>query len=54
MMLDHLGEQTAGNAVMAAIEELLASPEGVRTPDLGGNGSCRDVGEDIARIVAGA
>jgi tartrate dehydrogenase/decarboxylase/D-malate dehydrogenase len=54
MMLDHLGEQTAGNAVMAAIEELLASPGGVRTPDLGGNGSCRDVGEDIARIVAGA
>ena len=54
MMLDHLGEQTAANAVMAAIEELLASPEGVRTPDIGGNGSCRDVGEDIARIVAGA
>ena len=54
MMLNHLGEQTAANAVMAAIEELLASPEGVRTPDLGGNGSCRDVGEDIARIVAGA
>ena len=54
MMLDHLGEQTAANAVMAAIEELLASPEGVRTPDIGGNGSCRDVGEDITRIVAGA
>ena len=54
MMLDHLGEQTAANAVMAAIEELLASPEGVRTPDIGGNGSCRDVGEDVARIVARA
>jgi tartrate dehydrogenase/decarboxylase/D-malate dehydrogenase len=54
MMLDHLGEQTAANAVMAAIEELLASPEGVRTPDIGGNGSCWDVGEDVARIVARA
>jgi len=54
MMLDHLGEQTAASTVMAAIEELLISPEGVRTPDIGGNGSCRDVGEDIAGIVVGA
>ena len=53
MMLDHLGEQAAANAVMAAIEELLASPGGVRTPDLGGNGLCRDVGDGIAQIVAG-
>jgi tartrate dehydrogenase/decarboxylase/D-malate dehydrogenase len=53
MMLDHLGEQTAASAVMAAIEQLLASPDGVRTPDLGGNGSCQDVGEDIAGLVVG-
>jgi tartrate dehydrogenase/decarboxylase/D-malate dehydrogenase len=53
MMRSHLGEQAAGNAVMAAIEELLASPEGVRTPDMGGKGLCRDVGESIAQIVAG-
>ena len=53
MMLDHLGEQAAANAVMAAIEELLASPGGVRTPDIGGNGLCRDVGDGIAQIVAG-
>ena len=54
MMLDHLGEQEAAKAVMGAIEELLASPGGARTPDMGGNGLCRDVGESIAQIVAGA
>jgi len=54
MMLDHLGQQTAAKAVMAAIEELLASPDGVRTPDMGGKGLCRDVGDSIAQIVAGA
>ena len=53
-MLDHLGQQTAAKAVMAAIEELLASPDGVRTPDMGGKGLCRDVGDSIAQIVAGA
>ena len=54
MMLDHLGQQAAGKAVMAAIEQLLASPDGVRTPDMGDKGLCRDVGESIAQIVAGA
>ena len=50
MMLDHLGQQTAAKAVMAAIEELLASPDGVRTPDMGGKGLCRDVGDSIPRL----
>ena len=54
MMLEHLGQQAAAKAVMAAIEKLLASPDGIRTPDMGGNGLCRDVGDSIAQIVAGA
>ena len=54
MMLDHLGEQEAAKTVMSAIEEVLASPDGIRTPDMGGKGLCRDVGESIAQIVAGA
>ena len=53
MMLDHLGQQVAAKAVMSAIEEVLASPDGIRTPDMGGKGLCRDVGESIAQILTG-
>ncbi len=52
MMLEHLGEKTAAQAVMKAIEEILESPDGIRTADIGGRASCRDVGETIAQIVS--
>ncbi|MEC9329913.1 MAG: tartrate dehydrogenase [Pseudomonadota bacterium] len=52
MMLEHLGEKTAAQAVMKAIEEILENPDGIRTADIGGRASCRDVGEGIAQIVS--
>ena len=52
MMLEHLGEKTAAQAVMKAIEEILENSGGIRTADIGGRASCRDVGEGIAQIVS--
>ncbi len=36
MMLEHLGEKIAARTIVEAIESVLASPDGPRTPDLGG------------------
>jgi tartrate dehydrogenase/decarboxylase/D-malate dehydrogenase len=41
-MLEHLGEGAAAAAVLAAIEEMLAT-DGPRTPDLGGTATTADV-----------
>jgi tartrate dehydrogenase/decarboxylase/D-malate dehydrogenase len=49
MMLEHLGHAEAGQAVLAAIETVLAS--GPRTPDMGGTASTEDVGKAIAQAV---
>jgi len=49
MMLEHLGCPEAGQAVLAAIEAVLAS--GPRTPDMGGTASTEDVGKAIAQEV---
>lgn len=49
MMLEHLGCPEAGQAVLAAIETVLAS--GPRTPDMGGTASTEDVGKAIAQGV---
>ncbi len=46
MMLDWLGEATAGEIVRQAVERVLAS--GQTTPDLGGNLSTSEVGRRIA------
>ncbi|HLX59559.1 MAG TPA: tartrate dehydrogenase [Ktedonobacteraceae bacterium] len=46
LLLDHLGEQEAAAALMRAIEEVLAAGE-VRTPDLGGMATTRQLGEGI-------
>jgi tartrate dehydrogenase/decarboxylase/D-malate dehydrogenase len=51
MMLRHLGEAAAANAVERAIESVLAA-NGPRTPDIGGMAGTREVGEAIAREVA--
>jgi tartrate dehydrogenase/decarboxylase / D-malate dehydrogenase len=50
LMLRHIGENDAAEAVELAIEWLLTSSE-VRTPDLGGNASTTEVVEELARIV---
>jgi tartrate dehydrogenase/decarboxylase/D-malate dehydrogenase len=49
MMLRHLGEPAAADAVEKAIETALAG--GARTADLGGRASTKEVGEAIASAV---
>lgn len=49
MMLEHLGCPEAGQAVLAAIETVLAT--GPRTPDMGGSATTEEVGEAIAQTV---
>src|SRR5262245_6794947 len=50
MMLEWLGEQTAGAAVRAAVESVLADPAN-STADIGGALTTRQLGEMIAGIV---
>jgi tartrate dehydrogenase/decarboxylase/D-malate dehydrogenase len=47
MMLDFLGERVAHDAMVEAIERVLA--QGPRTRDLGGKASTSELGEAIAR-----
>src|SRR6202451_3741174 len=51
MMLRHLGESPAADAVESAIETVLATG-GPKTPDLGGNANTKEVGEAIAAATA--
>ncbi len=51
MMLDFLGHRDAHDAVLGAIEKLLADPAAPRTPDLGGRASTADVGRAIAQLL---
>ncbi|MGM9481481.1 tartrate dehydrogenase [Roseateles sp. NT4] len=51
MMLDFLGHRAAHDAVMAAIEAVLADPAAPKTPDLGGQASCTQLGEAIAKAA---
>ena len=49
MMLDFLGHKNAHDAVLAAIEKVLAPRSGApRTPDMGGTARTKDVGLAIA------
>jgi tartrate dehydrogenase/decarboxylase/D-malate dehydrogenase len=48
-MLDFLGQREAHDAIVRAIERVLA--EGPRTPDLGGSASTTAMGEAIAALV---
>jgi tartrate dehydrogenase/decarboxylase/D-malate dehydrogenase len=52
LMLDFLGHVDAHDAVVKAIEAVLADPAAPRTPDLGGRAGTRDVGQAIAAAVA--
>lgn len=49
MMLEHLGEAEAAEAIMQAIETVLDS--GPRTADIGGNATTEDVGKAIADAI---
>ena len=49
MMLEHLGEQDAADAVLHGIERVLAN--GPKTPDMGGTALTQDMGEAIAAAV---
>jgi len=51
MMLDHLGYRNAHDAIVRAIETVLADPAAPRTPDMGGSASTRELGDAIASIV---
>jgi tartrate dehydrogenase/decarboxylase/D-malate dehydrogenase len=51
MMLDHLGHAEAARTVEGAFESALSDP-GLRTPDLGGRASTREVTEGIVRAIA--
>jgi tartrate dehydrogenase/decarboxylase / D-malate dehydrogenase len=50
MMLEHLGEPAASTAVMTALTEVLGSTR-IRTPDLGGTATTREVGQELQRAV---
>jgi tartrate dehydrogenase/decarboxylase/D-malate dehydrogenase len=52
MMLEFLGHKDAHDAVLAAIEKVLAPGSGApRTPDLGGTAGTADVGKAIAAAL---
>ena len=51
LMLDFLGHADAHDAVLGAIEAVLADPEAPRTPDLGGKAATTDVGRAIAEAI---
>jgi tartrate dehydrogenase/decarboxylase / D-malate dehydrogenase len=51
MMLEHFGEHRAAEAIERACQSVIARRE-VRTPDLGGKATTKDVGEAIASEVA--
>lgn len=50
MMLDHLGETVASQAIHNAVAELLRT-RGPRTPDLGGTARTNEVGEAVAWLI---
>jgi tartrate dehydrogenase/decarboxylase / D-malate dehydrogenase len=50
MMLQHLGETQASQAVEKALEAVLAHPE-FHTPDLGGRANTGEVGSAVAHQI---
>lgn len=54
MMLDFLGHRDAHDAVLAAIEALLADPQAPRTRDLGGKANTQDVGKALSEQLVRA
>jgi tartrate dehydrogenase/decarboxylase / D-malate dehydrogenase len=54
LMLDFLGHRDAHDAMLRAIEAVLADPHAPRTRDLGGSAGTRDVGAALAAAIATA
>ncbi len=50
MMLEHLGHHEAAQAIESAIETVIAY-RGIRTPDIGGTASTKDMGEAITDVI---
>jgi tartrate dehydrogenase/decarboxylase/D-malate dehydrogenase len=50
LMLDHLGERAAHDAIVAAITKVLASGD-AKTPDLGGKAGTKDVAAAIRAAI---
>jgi tartrate dehydrogenase/decarboxylase/D-malate dehydrogenase len=50
MMLEHLGERTAATHVVNAIEQVVSAGR-VRTPDLGGSSTTKEVTEAIVAVL---
>jgi len=51
LMLDFLGHKAASDAVVAAIERVLADKSAPKTPDLGGRATTADLGRAIAAQI---
>jgi tartrate dehydrogenase/decarboxylase/D-malate dehydrogenase len=54
MMLEHLGHRSAAQAIETAVEALLRSTDGPRTPDLGGTAGTADVGAALVGHLSAA
>jgi tartrate dehydrogenase/decarboxylase/D-malate dehydrogenase len=51
LMLDFLGHKNAADAIVAAIERVLADASAPRTPDLGGKANTTELGRAIAAAL---
>jgi tartrate dehydrogenase/decarboxylase/D-malate dehydrogenase len=47
MMLDHFGEDELGKKLLEVLEDVTA--DGIKTPDVGGNASTREVSDEVCR-----
>jgi tartrate dehydrogenase/decarboxylase / D-malate dehydrogenase len=54
LMLEHLGEGRAAAAILAAFEDVLARGGDALTPDMGGTGSTRSLGERVCMSLSSA
>jgi tartrate dehydrogenase/decarboxylase/D-malate dehydrogenase len=50
MMLEHLGHKQAADAIVRAIERLFAETD-IRTADMGGKATCREMGSALVELV---
>ena len=50
MMLEHLSQEEAAQAIVTAIENVLRD-SGVKTPDMGGKASTSDLGKAIEQAL---
>jgi tartrate dehydrogenase/decarboxylase / D-malate dehydrogenase len=50
MMLEHLGHKQAAEAIVGAIETLISDSD-VRTPDMGGKATCRELADQIVGFL---